>query len=221
MKLADGSLGKLELTQLGDDADDDADGAFNTPPGSPAYRGSSRSPKKPRERERGATDFTDAELDLSYWFPLLAGLSRKLTFDARRDIRRSALEVCSTYSSFTATTSRRGSGPGSTSILMPCLTRVRAEVCDADVRPPPRPRPIPPHPQQSPHPPRPPGNRPRIPGTNPSRRDRNAEADAWLYQTCQHCLELVVDLTAQFYPAVDADRRTSCPSFWRCCPGWR
>jgi brefeldin A-inhibited guanine nucleotide-exchange protein len=26
--------------------------------------------------------------------------------------------------------------------------------------------------------------------------------DAWLYQTCQHCLELVVDLTAQFYPAV-------------------
>ena len=36
---------------------------------------------------------------------------------------------------------------------------------------------------------------------SPSNPDQ-PEADAWLYQTCQHCLELVVDLTAHFYPAV-------------------
>ena len=98
LKLADGSLGKLELAQLGDDAADDTDGAFNTPPGSPDHRGSSRSPKKPRERERGATDFTDAELDLSYWFPLLAGLSELTpsTRDGTYDEARS--RSCSTYS---------------------------------------------------------------------------------------------------------------------------
>ena len=29
-----------------------------------------------------------------------------------------------------------------------------------------------------------------------------ASVDAWLYQTCQHCLELVVDLTVKFYVPV-------------------
>ena len=195
LKLADGSLGKLELTQLGDDAADDADGAFNTPPGSPAYRGSSRSPKKPRERERGATDFTDAELDLSYWFPLLAGLS-ELTFDARRDIRRSALEVLFDILKFHGDHFSPGFWARVyESILMPVFDHVRAEVCDADVQT------ASPFVQQSPHPPSA-GKPPAHPRHKPLPRDRNAEADAWLYQTCQHCLELVVDLTAQFYPAV-------------------
>ena len=53
LKLADGSLGKLELGVTGVTGVTDDNGAFNTPPGSPDHRGSSRSPKKPRERERG------------------------------------------------------------------------------------------------------------------------------------------------------------------------
>lgn len=196
LKLADGSLGKLELAQLGDDAADDADGAFNTPPGSPDHRGSSRSPKKPRERERGATDFTDAELDLSYWFPLLAGLS-ELTFDARRDIRRSALEVLFDILKFHGDHFSPGFWARVyESILMPVFDHVRAEVCDADVQT------ASPFVQQSPHSPPSAGKPPAHPRHKPPPWDRNAEADAWLYQTCQHCLELVVDLTAQFYPAV-------------------
>ena len=163
LKLADGSLGKLELAQLGDDAADDADGAFNTPPGSPDHRGSSRSPKKPRERERGATDFTDAELDLSYWFPLLAGLS-ELTFDARRDIRRSALEVLFDILKFHGDHFSPGFWARVyESILMPVFDHVRAEVCDADVQT------ASPFVQQSPHSPPSAGKPPAHPRHKPPR----------------------------------------------------
>ena len=80
---------------------------------------------------------------------------------------------------------------------MPVFDHVRAEVCDADVQTASQPATV----QQSPHSPSA-GKPPAHPRHRPLPRDRNAEADAWLYQTCQHCLELVVDLTAQFYPAV-------------------
>lgn len=45
-----------------------------------------------RKTGKGTTSFTDADAHLYFWFPLLAGLS-ELTFDTRRDVRHSALEV--------------------------------------------------------------------------------------------------------------------------------
>ena len=33
---------------------------------------------------------------------------------------------------------------------------------------------------------------------------RRAEVDAWLYDTCTQCLQHMVDLVVQFYPAVQA-----------------
>ena len=107
-----------------------------------------------------------------YWFPLLAGLS-ELTFDPRPEIRRSALEVLFDTLKFHG----ENFSPGFwarvyDSILLPIFDHVRAGEKHA-----------------------PEGD------ASPSNRDQ-PEADAWLYQTCQHCLELVVDLTAHFYPAV-------------------
>lgn len=45
-----------------------------------------------RRSGKGTTSFTDADAHLYFWFPLLAGLS-ELTFDTRRDVRHSALEA--------------------------------------------------------------------------------------------------------------------------------
>ena len=196
LKLADGSLGKLELSAGGSDDSYSVGTPHATPPGSPAHpsRVPSKSPKK-KEREKGATDFTDAELDLSYWFPLLAGLS-ELTFDARRDIRRSALEVLFDILKFHGDHFSPGFwAKVYESILMPIFDHVRAEVGDGEVQVVESPI------VSSPKTPGSSGKPPTAPKHRPL-RDRNAEVDAWLYQTCQHCLELVVDLTAQFYPAV-------------------
>ena len=234
LKLADGSLGKLELSAGGSDDSYSVGTPHATPPGSPAHpsRVPSKSPKK-KEREKGATDFTDAELDLSYWFPLLAGLS-ELTFDARRDIRRSALEVLFDILKFHGDHFSPGFwAKVYESILMPIFDHVRAEVGDGEVQVVESPI------VSSPKTPGSSGKPPTAPKHRPL-RDRNAEVDAWLYQTCQHCLELVVDLTAQFYPAVTQTPgkfflfnsrmgnvndvlfylQTSYPSFSRCSPGW-
>ena len=235
LKLADGSLGKLELSAGGSDDSYSVGTPHATPPGSPAHpsRVPSKSPKK-KEREKGATDFTDAELDLSYWFPLLAGLS-ELTFDARRDIRRSALEVLFDILKFHGDHFSPGFwAKVYESILMPIFDHVRAEVGDGEVQVVESPI------VSSPKTPGSSGKPPTAPKHRPL-RDRNAEVDAWLYQTCQHCLELVVDLTAQFYPAVTQtpgkfyslfnSRMGNCndvlfyvqtfyPSFSRCSPGW-
>ena len=130
------------------------------------------SPSRSREREKGATAFTDADVHVFFWFPLLAGLS-ELTFDPRPEIRRSALEVLFDTLKFHG----ENFSPGFwarvyDSILLPIFDHVRAGEKHA-----------------------PEGD------ASPSNPDQ-PEADAWLYQTCQHCLELVVDLTAHFYPAV-------------------
>ena len=162
LKLADGSLGNLERVP---DSEEDVDGGESTA----APRSS---PPRSREREKGATAFTDADVHVFFWFPLLAGLS-ELTFDPRPEIRRSALEVLFDTLKFHG----ENFSPGFwarvyDSILLPIFDHVRAGEKHA-----------------------PEGD------ASPSNPDQ-PEADAWLYQTCQHCLELVVDLTAHFYPAV-------------------
>ena len=119
-------------------------------------------------------DFTDAELDLSYWFPLLAGLS-ELTFDARRDIRRSALEVLFDILKFHGDHFSPGFwAKVYESILMPIFDHVRAEVGDGEVQGVESPIVV-----SSPKTPGSSGKPPTAPKHRPL-RDRNAEVDAWL-----------------------------------------
>ena len=136
LKLADGSLGELDKppTEPENEEEEEEDGSKpptggggegkkkqKTPPKSPE--------RKPTPRAKGATCFTDDEVHVFFWFPLLAGLS-ELTFDPREDIRATSLKVlfdvlafhgdhfsatfwrgCTTASSFrSSTASARSSG---------------------------------------------------------------------------------------------------------------
>ena len=93
LKLADGAIGDLEkgVESAAGGAvvgDGDADLSLKEIERAEKTHGVSR----PVARARGATAFTEADAHVFYWFPLLKGLS-DLTFDARAEIRRSALEV--------------------------------------------------------------------------------------------------------------------------------
>jgi len=123
---------------------------------------------------------------LHYWFPLLAGLS-ELTFDSRRDVRHSALEVLFDTLKF------HGSA-FSTSfwervfdrILFPVFDSVRAEglasagaLAAAEA-----------------------GGEAGGEGEGAGGEEARSEADAWLFETATHCLHLIVDLYAQFFGSV-------------------
>lgn len=201
LKLADGSLGNLDEPRkdMGPDMTWEGDGE-----GAEAGISSSR-PKTPppREREKGTTCFTDADVHVYFWFPLLAGLS-ELTFDPRPEIRRSALEVLFDILKFHGDNFSPGFWARVyDSILLPIFDHVRAEVGGQGE-------------EEGGG-----GTARRDNGTDksadsadhyavdaagirfkPPRRDHRSDIDAWLHQTCQHCLELVVDLTVQFYASV-------------------
>jgi len=158
LKLAEGALGNLEAAQAGTEA------------GSVAQR--SGAP--------GATFFTDADAHLYFWFPLLAGLS-ELTFDSRRDVRHSALEVLFDTLKFHGSSfSTRFWERVFDKILFPIFDHVRAEGLTSGQ-----------------------GGQAGTDSLDGAPADSPAgEVDAWLFETCTHCLHLIVDLYAQFFAQV-------------------
>lgn len=116
--------------------------------------------------------FSDHEEHLYFWMPLLIGLT-ELTFDPRKAVRISALEVlfdilneygaCYTEGFWAKVFER---------MLLPIFDSVQVDDIDlstfsggADV-------------------------------------DAARERDRWLYETCSHCLQHLIDLTVKFYPLV-------------------
>jgi brefeldin A-inhibited guanine nucleotide-exchange protein len=92
LKLADGAIGDLEKgveSAAGGAVVGDGDADLRS---KEIERADKNGVSRPVARARGATAFTEADAHVFYWFPLLKGLS-DLTFDARAEIRRSALEV--------------------------------------------------------------------------------------------------------------------------------
>ena len=165
LKLADGAVGDLEegVERAGDGkGGNDGDGVV---PGDAS---------PPPLKTRGATAFTETAAHVFYWFPLLAGLA-ELTFDARPEIRRSALEVLFDILDFHGERFSPGFwGKVYDDVLLPIFRRVR-------------------FPETA-----------RTAGTateTPEPRTRSEDA-AWLFQTAQRCLDLLVDLTLKHHARV-------------------
>ena len=165
LKLAEGALGNLDTAQ------------------SAALSESPSGPRTPGPAARPAvTVFTDADAHLYFWFPLLAGLS-ELTFDSRRDVRHSALEVLFDTLKFHGSAfSTAFWGRVFDKILFPIFDHVRAEGLTTTAGSDDAPMP----------------GSPSLPGA-PQPSD---EVNAWLFETCTHCLHLIVDLYAQFFEQV-------------------
>ena len=134
LKLAEGELGELEapveaLKNMSIHADSDDGGTgIGTGPGSPPKG----SPLEKKGSSRHAQLFTDKDVHLYFWFPLLAGLS-ELTFDTREEIRHSSLEVLFDIldyhgGSFSLDFWNRIFH----SVLFPIFDHVRAEVTEID-----------------------------------------------------------------------------------------
>mmetsp|Transcript_7972 Transcript_7972/g.29482 ORF Transcript_7972/g.29482 Transcript_7972/m.29482 type:complete len:1752 (-) Transcript_7972:83-5338(-) len=153
LKLAEGSIGELSEGNDGQEGDQE--------------NGAKPKPKKQEIVETSSTQlFTDSELHVYFWFPLLAGLS-ELTFDARPEIRKSSLEVLFDILRFHGhlfTTSFWDCVFDS--VLFRIFDHVRSE------------------------------------SLHDGRPLKGKDIDAWLYDTCTHCLQLVVDLIIKFYTAL-------------------
>lgn len=167
LKLAEGALGNLEVA-AGAPAPDGAGAATATP------------------ARVGATFFTDADAHLYLWFPLLVGLS-ELTFDSRRDVRHSALEVLFDMLKFHgAAFSPAFWDRVFDKILFPIFDAVRAEGLDAGRA----------RGEAAP------SDSPAGAAFAAAAAAHDSEVDAWLFETCSHCLHLIVDLFAQFFASV-------------------
>jgi brefeldin A-inhibited guanine nucleotide-exchange protein len=220
LKLAEGALGNLDAAQSAAAAD--AGGAGAAPAALPAA-GTTPSPS-PSSLSRASvsggrasvTFFTDADAHLYFWFPLLAGLS-ELTFDSRRDVRHSALEVLFDTLKFHGSAfSTAFWGRVFDKILFPIFDHVRAEGLaseQANDAPAPAAAPAaaaPPSSGDAPPTPAPlsaaaaAAAAAAVPSCVPGRGSDVAcdEVDAWLFETCTHCLHLIVDLYAQFFEQV-------------------
>jgi brefeldin A-inhibited guanine nucleotide-exchange protein len=165
LKLAEGALGNLDAAQSA--ALSDSAGGARTPV--PAAR-------------PAVTVFTDADAHLYFWFPLLAGLS-ELTFDSRRDVRHSALEVLFDTLKFHGSAfSTAFWGRVFDKIMFPIFDHVRAEGLASTAA----------------------GDSAPMPGSprSPGAPQPSDEVNAWLFETCTHCLHLIVDLYAQFFEQV-------------------
>ena len=154
-KLAEGSIGELSEGKEGTGGENDEGN------------------KKPHEQGQLESPsgqlFTDSELHVYFWIPLLAGLS-ELTFDARPEIRKSSLEVLFDTLRFHGhlfTTSFWDCVFDS--VLFRIFDHVRSE------------------------------------SLNDGRPLRGKDIDAWLYDTCTHLLQLVVDLIIKFYQALSPE----------------
>jgi len=185
LKLAEGALGNLETAAAAQQPQGEriSQSAATTTP-----RPSSSSAATP-----GPSYFTDTDAALYFWFPLLAGLS-ELTFDARRDVRHSALEVLFDTLKFHGSAfSNRFWARVFDKILFPIFDHVRAEgVIDGS------------------------GEATNSASDNgPASASTDAltpadgrlgggeqHVDAWLFETCTHCLHLIVDVFAQFFAQV-------------------
>jgi brefeldin A-inhibited guanine nucleotide-exchange protein len=229
LKLAEGALGNLDAAQSA--AAVEAGGAVAALPAPAAAAGGASPSPSPLSRSSvsggrsSVTFFTDADAHLYFWFPLLAGLS-ELTFDSRRDVRHSALEVLFDTLKFHGSAfSTAFWGRVFDKILFPIFDHVRAEGLASE-------QPAQQQQQQqqaaaapaaalaaaptsgdAPATPAPAGAS-AVPGaplsasppsSSPSGRGPDVpcdEVDAWLFETCTHCLHLIVDLYAQFFEQV-------------------
>jgi len=193
LKLADGAVGDLEkgveraVADRGDgdgDGDgDDGDGDVREEDvsdvsdvrdsGSSGSNGVVRAPPN-AEKARGATAFTEADAHVFYWFPLLAGLA-ELTFDARAEIRRSALEVLFDILDFHGERFSPGFwGKVYAEVLLPIFDEVRFEEAEEA-------------------------------GTEEEKdgpEGESSEESSWRFRATRHCLDLLVDLTLRHYERV-------------------
>ena len=136
MKLGEGKVGELQAPE---DADIGAvleSHKIKPLDGQPAARSEPESgPSTAREAAppsaRGDKLFTDKDVDVYFWFPLLAGLS-ELTFDGREEIRRSARKALFDILQFHGHTfSVEFWNRIFDSVLFPIFDNVRAEIIDA------------------------------------------------------------------------------------------
>jgi brefeldin A-inhibited guanine nucleotide-exchange protein len=180
LKLAEGALGNLEAAAAAQQQQSErmsqGGGALVS------ARTSSGAAALAAASAPGPSFFTDTDAHLYFWFPLLAGLS-ELTFDRRRDVRHSALEVLFDTLKFHGSAfSSRFWARVFDKILFPIFDHVRAEgLADASDD----------------------ATRadPATP-TSPGRAAGEEHVDAWLFETCTHCLHLIVDVFAQFFAQV-------------------
>jgi len=136
MKLGEGKVGELQAPE---DADIGAvleSHKIKPLDGQPATNSEPESePSTAREAAppsaRGDKLFTDKDVDVYFWFPLLAGLS-ELTFDGREEIRRSARKALFDILQFHGHTfSVEFWNRIFDSVLFPIFDNVRAEIIDA------------------------------------------------------------------------------------------
>jgi len=95
LKLAEGAIGNLdEAARREGEGGEEGEGSngVSTNGGGAVVKSPARQRSGGHPPVQGVTCFTDADVHVYFWFPLLAGLS-ELTFDPRPEIRRSALEV--------------------------------------------------------------------------------------------------------------------------------
>ena len=168
LKLADGAVGDLEKgveRAVADRGDGDGDVREEDVSDDPEFTAT--------EKARGVTAFTEADAHVFYWFPLLSGLA-ELTFDARAEIRRSALEVLFDILDFHGERFSPGFwGKVYAEVLLPIFDEVRQK-----------------------------GEKEAEEAETEEEEDGSSGESSWRFRATSHCLDLLVDLTLRHYERI-------------------